>query len=326
MQKQNMILAMILLSVMIVLPTMIVLPFHDTPTQAAPPTQDVPTTQDDTESNVVVKVKRTQTDTIDRLPLEDYVTQVVASEIPAEFEPEALKAQALAARTYILNTIAHTEQDAAFHVKDTVDDQVFHSEEELRDMWGVKYSDYMNKIETAVKATEGEVITYDGEPITAAFFSTSNGYTENAEDYWQNEIPYLKSVSSPWDQASPAFTDQEIFTYDDISNLLNLDSSLFKVEDISRTESGRVASITINHQSYTGREIREQLGLRSNDFTIETTGEHVIFTTNGYGHGVGMSQYGANGMAKEGYTYSDIINHYYQNVTIEPLTQVETVS
>ncbi|MDQ0160614.1 stage II sporulation protein D [Alkalibacillus salilacus] len=319
MQKQSMMIAMILVAVIVMIPTMIVLPFHDTPTEAAPPSND---TNEQTQANgesVTVKIKRTESEQIDELPLDQYVTQVVASEIPAEFEMEALKAQALAARTYIANKMAHTESDQAFHVKDTVDDQVFHSENELRDMWGVDYSDHMQKIESAVQATEGEIITYDGEPITAAFFSTSNGFTENAEDYWQNEIPYLKSVSSPWDEASPVFNDQAIFTYAEVAQNLGLQESMVNISDLTRTESGRVDTVTINDETFSGREVREQLGLRSNDFEVETTAEHIIFKTNGYGHGVGMSQYGANGMAKEGSTYKEIVHHYYQGVSVEPL-------
>ncbi|KAB8126761.1 stage II sporulation protein D, partial [Gracilibacillus oryzae] len=187
-------------------------------------------------------------------------------------------------------------------------------------------SDYhwkMDKITEAVAATQGEIITYNKEPITPAFFSTSNGYTENSEDYWQNELPYLKIVESPWDEElSPKFLNQIILTANEVQQKLGVNLSA-NVQDfqITRTDSNRVETATIAGTAFSGREIREKLNLPSNDFTITRKNDHFVFTTKGYGHGVGMSQYGANGMALEGKNYQDIISYFYKGTAIETLEQ-----
>ncbi|GAA0468588.1 stage II sporulation protein D [Alkalibacillus silvisoli] len=325
MRRQGLILGIILLAVITVIPTLIVIPFAEAATENEHISIDESTeyvSASGENSDIMVEVLREATDQIESVPLEDYVALVVASEIPADFEMEALKAQALAARTYIVQRILHDDPEQEHHVTDTVEHQVFQSEDELREVWGVDYSGNMNKIDQAVQETAGEVITYDGSPITAAFFSTSNGYTENAEDYWQNEIPYLRSVSSPWDEQSPVYRDQEIFTYQEVLQQLGLEGNSFEVTNTTRTESNRIQEITVNGETFSGREIREKLDLRSNDFTIEAKADHIIFKTNGFGHGVGMSQYGANGMAQSGNTYHDIVKHYYQGVEIETLEHV----
>lgn len=323
-KRQGLILGIILLAVITIIPSLIVIPFAEAATENGhinieQSTEHVSTTGG--EDGIMVNVLRESTDAIETVPLEDYVALVVASEIPADFEMEALKAQALAARTYVVQRLIHGS-DEEYHVTDTVDHQVFQSESELREAWGVNYSGNMGKINQAVQETSGEIITYDGTPITAAFFSTSNGYTENAEDYWQNEIPYLRSVSSPWDEQSPVYRDQEIFAYSEVLHLLGLSGNTFDVSNIVRTDSNRVKELVINGETFSGREVREKLGLRSNDFSIEAEADHIIFKTNGYGHGVGMSQYGANGMAQSGNSYQDIVQHYYQDVQIE---SIETI-
>src|SRR5699024_1238993 len=132
--------------------------------------------------------------------LETYVTRVIASEMPTEFELEALKAQGVVARTYIVSHLLHQEET---NISDTTDHQVYRNEEELRELWGDDFQHKMGKLTEAVAATKGEILTYNEWPITASYFSTSNGYTENSEDYWEEDIPYLRSVPSPWDEDSP---------------------------------------------------------------------------------------------------------------------------
>ncbi len=323
MRKQILILAGILLFVITILPSIIVIPFIEATSSETVGTETEVTTEVNVdESEPHISVMRTNSGEIEEVPLEQYVVSVVASEVPAEFEIEAIKAQAVAARTYIIDRLMHSA-DEEYDVTDTVDHQVYKNYDELRDAWGVDYSWKINKITQAVNETRGEVLTYDGNPITAAFFSTSNGYTENAEDYWQNEIPYLKSVQSPWDEQSPKYIEQEIFEMNEVGERLGLGQIMtLEVGNMTRTDSNRIREITINGETFTGREVREKLDLRSNDFTIEIKGDHVIFTTRGFGHGVGMSQYGANGMAKEGRTYEDIVKHYYQGIDI---TNVDTL-
>ncbi|GGM32480.1 stage II sporulation protein D [Paraliobacillus quinghaiensis] len=267
-----------------------------------------------------VQVTRSKTDQTETVLLEDYVTRVVASEMPAEFEEEALKAQALAARTYIVNYLAQTQSDGKeLHVKDTVQHQVYKNDEELREVWGSDYNWKMKKIQQAVAATVGQILTYNDQPITPAFFSTSNGYTENSEDYWQNALPYLTSVASPWDEDSPKFLDQKIIPIKEVESKLGVlipDNTTFPV---TKTESNRIKTVEIAGKTFTGRDVRQKLDLRSSDFEIEQKSDHIIFTTKGYGHGIGMSQYGANGMAEEGKNYQEIVTYYYQGVEIDTI-------
>ncbi|WP_334110123.1 stage II sporulation protein D, partial [Anoxybacillus sp.] len=165
---------------------------------------------------------------------------------------------------------------------------------------------------------------YNNEPIEAAFFSTSNGYTENSEAYWQNAFPYLTSVESPWDEQSPKFYEQVTFSVREFEQRLGVtlpkDGSVGKV--IARTPGKRVALVDINGKQLTGREVREKLQLKSTDFTWTRQGHNIVITTKGYGHGVGMSQYGANFLAKQGKTYKDIVTYYYQGVRIQDVSLV----
>lgn len=271
------------------------------------------------EAPISVSVMRTDMDEVEQVPLESYVTHVVASEMPTEFEIEALKAQSLAARTYIVQHLLYQDDE---EITDKVDHQVYKDEQELREQWGEEYQEKMNKLKDAVSATEGEIITYDDHPITAAYFSTGNGYTENSEDYWDEELPYLRSVESPWDEKSPNFLNQEVFTKDEIAQSLNVTISDNDDIEISRTKSNRVDQVELSGKAFTGREVREKLSLPSSDFTIEKENDHFIFTTKGYGHGIGMSQYGANGMAEEGKTYDEIIEYFYQDIDIQTINEI----
>ncbi|WP_217586423.1 stage II sporulation protein D [Lentibacillus saliphilus] len=313
-----------LMAIILIVPTLIVIPFMDSgPPQTTADEQTEPIQLLDGDSHLSVSVMRNQSKEIEEIPLEQYVAGVVSAEMPAEFEVEALKAQALAARTYIVNHLLHQTNEENANITDTVDHQVYKSDTELRERWGKDYNWKMRRIQEAVAATKGEVLTYDDVTITPAFFSTSNGYTENSEDYWENELPYLRSVASPWDKASPKFLDQKIFTLQEVESALGItipnDGSMQMT--ITRTESGRVETLNLGAVDFSGRTIREKLGLRSSDFSIKQKNNHFIFTTKGYGHGIGMSQYGANGMAKEGKSYRDIIQYYYKGVDINLLSE-----
>ncbi|MET1030715.1 stage II sporulation protein D [Domibacillus tundrae] len=260
-----------------------------------------------------VDVVRSDTQKTESVPLEEYVAGVVAAEMPASFEKEALKAQAVAARTFIL-----TQTLKGLDVTDTVDDQVFKDEEDQKEMWGEDFETNKTKIEAAARETEGEVLVYNGKPITAAFFSSGNGQTENAEEYWQSAEPYLVSVASPWDAAAPNFEQEVVLTKQEVEEKLgvSLPESGSVGAITKKTTGGRIGAITIDGKSFTGRSIRETLGLPSADFQMTVSDGDVVVTTKGYGHGIGMSQYGANGMAKEGKKYGDITAHYYPGAVI----------
>lgn len=212
-------------------------------------------------------------------------------------------------------------------VTDSIQHQVFLSDEELRERWGIHYKENMAKLNQAIHETMGQVVTYQGKPIVAFYFSTSNGYTENAEDYWGKAVPYLKSVPSPWDLHSPKFEDTVTISMQNMLSALNVDAAVAAstgetwIKLLEKTPSNRVKKIKIGDKIFTGREIREKLKLPSTSFTWEIHQGAITFHTKGYGHGVGMSQYGADGMAKEGKTAEEIVQYYYQGVQITDIKQ-----
>lgn len=259
----------------------------------------------------VITLRRTNGEVV-QLNLEEYLIGVVAAEMPASFNVEALKAQAVVARTYTLKLI-----ESGRVITDDVSTQVYKSNGELRSMWGPSYSMYYNKIRNAVSSTKGMCIKYNDVLIDAVYHSTSNGYTEDSVNAWGNNIPYLKSVTSPWDTSTSSYLRSQIIDFEKITNVLGIDfNDSSSIEIISRDNSNRISKIKFNENVYSGVEIRNKLGLRSADFDFDITSEGVVFTTRGYGHGVGMSQYGANGMASVGYSFDKILNHYYTGVQI----------
>ena len=323
--KRLLVIGTILCSIILGIPAMLVLTFSSDDQPNTPAIQTAAsigaTEPAEQGENVTVPVFRSQLNTIEEVALEEYVMGVVASEMPAEFEMEALKAQALTARTYIIKQLMKPGDigipDGAV-VTDTVMHQVYKSKEELKEAWQKDFEWKYTRIQEAVMQTKGQVLTYDGQPITAAFFSTSNGYTENSEDYWQNPFPYLRSVESPWDETSPRYVAQLKMSVQEFQQKLGVqlpgDGSIGKI--VNRTDGNRVATVNIGGKELTGREIREKLELNSTDFRWQRQGNEIVIQTKGWGHGVGMSQYGANGMAKEGRTYQDIVQHYYQGVSV----------
>lgn len=270
-------------------------------------------------SNKVIKVKRNSTGNIDEVPLEEYVIGVVAGEMPASFNIEALKAQAVASRTYALKKSESSKGD--YDVVDTTSNQVYINYDEMKEKWQNNYETYVKKIKEAVLETKGEVILYNNDLIDAMFFSTSNGYTENSADIFSNSMPYLVSVDSSWDKdESPAFSSTKEVSKSEFLFNLGLDSnSSINVGNIEKTNTGRVKTITINNKKFDASKIRSIFNLKSTSFTIKVNQDKVTFDVNGYGHGVGMSQYGASGMAKAGYKYKDILNHYYKNCNIKKI-------
>ncbi len=271
---------------------------------------------------------------VEKIPLETYVRGVVAAEMPIDFELEALKAQAIASRTYIVRRMLDRRSGevsasagtlpADAWVTDTEADQVYIGDSELRDRWGTDYEARSEKLDRAVAETAGQILTYQGSPILAAFFSTSNGYTENSEDYWTQFVPYLRSVSSPWDAGlSPKYTATARFSVSAFLQKLGLpaaskeDNLPMRILDL--TAGHRIKTIRIADHLFTGREVREKLGLPSSQFAWKQENGMIELTTRGYGHGVGMSQWGADGMAKEGKSAEQILTYYYRGVKIEPI-------
>lgn len=290
------------------------------------------------DSSLVVRVFLTKEKRVVEVPLESYIRGVIASEMPAHFHPEALKAQALAARTYIVERLMKNdfsdmsrwgEEAKSAVVTDTALHQVYTTDQELRKKWGSEYWKNVRRMDEAVRSTKGQIITYQSKPIYAAFFSTSNGRTENSEDYFTNRYPYLRSVNSAWDRLSPKY--QQVHTWEISDFIEKLESETGKriamstssgqqmIRVLERTPGNRIAEIQIGDRKFTGREVREALQLASTDFSWQIKGKKILIITRGYGHGVGMSQWGANLMAQQGKKVSEIIAHYYKGVKIEKI-------
>lgn len=269
-------------------------------------------------NETLIKVKQTNKNKIIEIDIEDYVRGVLAGEMPISFEIEALKAQAVAARTYGLRRISRNNK---YDVVDTVMNQVYKDDETLKQTWGNNYDTYMDKIKKAVEETKGEYVDYNGTYADTLFFSTSVGNTENSEEIFGTKISYLQSVSSEWDEeVSPIYEEKNIFTRENFCKKLNLsDCSKIYVNVLEETSTGRIKKIEINNKIFTGTEVAYYLGVRSNYFYIYIENNNVVVKTKGFGHGVGMSQYGAEGMANNGYTYKEILEHYYQGTTIKNL-------
>ena len=268
-------------------------------------------------TNNTIRVKDEQTNIIKEIPFEEYIKGVVAGEMPATFELEALKAQAVASRSYAMYQMTATK-DKAYDVVNTTANQVYLTDEQLKDNWKEDYPEKINKIKTAIAETSGEYLTYNGEIVNAMFFSTSVGATENSEEVFVSALPYLRSVDSTWDKESPVYIDTYTFTLEDFYKKLNLPfKQTLKIEVTEKTSTGRTKALKINDQEMKGRDVATKLSLRSNYFDIVQNQNNITITTKGFGHGVGMSQYGANGMAKEGYKYDQILKHYYKNTEIK---------
>ncbi len=268
-------------------------------------------------SNMMVRVK--QDDEIIKVPFEDYIVGVLAGEMPVSFELEALKAQAVAARSYVMKKM-QANIDKEYDVVDTVMNQVYLDDEHLQEVWKDDYTNNINKIKQAVLETFNEYLEYDGKVVDAMFFSTSVGYTENSEEVFTSKVPYLRSVESTWDSISPVYEVNYTFSLEDFYNKLNLNySETLNIELLDTTSTGRVKKLKINGVTLEGNTVVTNLKLKSNHFTIKLDNNKIYITTKGYGHGVGMSQYGAQAMALNGYKYDEILKHYYQGVEIKKI-------
>ncbi len=251
----------------------------------------------------------------------EYICGVVAAEMPALYESEALKAQAVAAYTYAYRKRA-ANKDAEYHLTSSpLTDQCFGDEQARREKWGDKFEEYEQKIKAAVEEVCGQLITYGGEPIFAAYHAMSSGVTETAENIWGGSQPYLCSVESEWDKSAENYKTEATVTPDELKTKLELPNLPESVTDwvieCKRSEAGTVLEFKLCENVFTGTEVREALELRSPNFEISYSDGNYIFTVYGSGHGVGMSQNGANEMAKEGKTYREILLWYYSGCEIE---------
>ena len=257
-----------------------------------------------------------------KVSLEDYVLGVVLGEMPASFEEEALKAQAVATRTYTLRKIMKQDKHSDADVcTDASCCQAYFRKNDYLATRGT--AEDFGKIEAAVKDTKSQVLYYHGELIEATYFSCSGGMTEDAVAVWGSDVPYLASVASPGEDSAKHFATVTTYTKDDFFHRLGLSARHLTADDITftYTSGGGVMQMQLFGASYTGTRVRELLKLPSTAFSVSIVGDNVIINSKGYGHRVGMSQYGADAMALNGSTYDEILSHYYGGTTLEYLSE-----
>lgn len=258
-----------------------------------------------------ISIYDADTEDVFSIPLEEYVLKVLSKEMPASFEKEALKAQAVAIRTYTLkkkqtknekhkNAVVCTDSNHCMAYSDAEIDE-----------------EYREKLENAVLETEGQTLWFENDYASTVFHAISSGKTENSADIWGGQVPYLISVESGEDKEVKGYETKVKVSYNDLISKLGAKDYEKVIGDMERTKTGTVKNITLCEKEYTGAKIREIFNLRSANFTIEEKDGEYIFTVYGYGHGVGMSQHGANNYAKAGYTYEDILSHYYPGTLLK---------
>ncbi|SET18580.1 stage II sporulation protein D [Anaerobranca gottschalkii] len=292
-----------------------------------------PNDLDLTYENIKINVYFHKEDKLKEMELEEYIVGVVAGEMPARFDIEALKAQAVIARTYAVTRMrlfggsGYSGYPGADICDDYRHSQHYLTPTEAKSNWPFwQRSIYWRKIVEAVYSTKGEIITYQGKPIDALYHSTCGGATENSEEVFTYAIPYLRGVTCLYCKDSPRFTQKVTYTKTGFINILEgeglqrvVGAREIDMGIVSKTNSDRITYFRIGDKIFRGTDVRLLFKLNSARFTYNYDGANIVFNVVGYGHGVGMCQYGANGLAKKGYNYKDIINYYYTDVELENL-------
>lgn len=276
-----------------------------------------------------VSVYVKEEDKVYDMNMTQYLKEVVSAEMPAEFNREALRAQAIAARTYLINRMRAyqkseipPEHKGAYICTDATHCKAWISEEKRRELWGKdKADEYWDKISDAVESTGKLILTYNNEPISAVFHSTSSGFTENAKDVWGGEAAYLVSVKSEGDTQSPKYSSEKEITIEEFKktaeeNIAGVNWENPLIGDIVRSDAGGIMTITVGGVVVKGTDFRFMYDLRSTNIEFEITDSTVKMKVLGYGHGVGMSQYGANYLAEHGKNFEDILKTYYTGVEL----------
>lgn len=281
-------------------------------------------TLEQSEGTDKVSVYIKKEDRVVEMDTAQYLKEVVAAEMPVDFHSEALKAQAVAARTYMVNRRNNggTDIHKGAHIcTDSTHCKAWIAESERKEIWGEDAEEKWAKISRAVDETSGIIMTYEGKPISAVFHSTSSGKTENAVDVWGGDVPYLVSVDSVGDTESPKFNSELTLSVEDFrqtasKSIAGIDWSLGNFSEIFRSEAGGIRSLKIGGVAISGTTFRSIFSLRSTNAEITESNGNITITTKGYGHGVGMSQYGANYLASQGKGYQEILQTYYTGIKI----------
>ena len=282
---------------------------------ATEPTREQQVQQQSAEQ-VVVRMSEGETE----LNMQDYLTGVLLAEMPVDFDMEALKAQAVVSRTYALrrNTAGKKHPQNAVCTESSCC-QAYRSIDDFLSKGGTE--EMLEKVSQAVISTQDLVLTYDGDLIEATYFSCSGGRTEDAVAVWGTDIPYLQAVDSPGEEGAAHFVDTVEFTCDEFAALLGISPSEVILGAITYTDGGGVATIVIGGKKFSGIEVRQKLGLRSTAFSMYASGGVIYVSTKGFGHRVGMSQYGAEAMAVRGSDYQEILYHYYPGTQLTVYTR-----
>lgn len=327
--------ALTLLILLFLAPVIFLRPASEGPVEESrPPAATLPASQvaesprEGTDASTLIRVRMSD-ESVTTLSMADYLWRVVAAEMPASFELEALKAQAVTARTYTLYQMSiganpnHPDADMCTEIGCC---QAYIDPMEAAANWGQAAPDYASKITQAVSSTDGQAVLYDGAPIDAVFFSSAAGRTMDSVEVWGGSVPYLAGVESPEGAEVPNYCSTVTVPAEEFRSAF---LQKYPEADLSGepggwfgeaefTSSGAVGTVKIGGVTVKGTAIRSLFGLRSTSFTVSAGGENITFSVTGYGHGVGMSQYGANAMAKEGKSYLDILTHYYTGVSVAP--------
>ncbi len=280
---------------------------------------DVPYVKD---KNSIDKIKVLFEDTVTEYSIDDYVFGVVAAEMPALYHEEALKAQAVAAYTFALYSINNNKSTKYDISSDPNTAQSFITRRQATEKWGEKATEYTKKIDDCIAAAKGQILVYDDKPIFAAYHAISPGRTNTCLDVWGKDLPYLKSVDSFGDKLANGYLSEVTFTAEEIAEKLKTVSNAVGeaqnyFTDFSTSENGYVKSINYCGKKVNGSQISKLLGLRSSNFELGFSDNVFTFKVTGYGHGVGLSQTGADYMANQGSTYEEILLHYYKDAVLQ---------
>ena len=327
--RQSVAVSAVLMAILFVLPLAVIVPFRSelfSSEERAAQSQKDPFVPGELDGETVLKVL--DGDEVREMTVGEYLVGVVRAEMPASFEEEALKAQAVAARTYTYYKIqtGGNHGDTADICTDSTCCQAYIGEEQARSTWGAEADENESKIEAAVRDTDGQVILCGGVPILAVFHSSSAGMTRAAGQVWLNDLPYLQSVTSPEQGNSiPNYYSRTEFTQEQFREKVLAAEPEADLSGPAETwlqnavtdTAGSVSTVDVGGVTVKGSTLRSILGLRSACFEWEVQDGKLVFFVTGYGHGVGMSQYGAQQMAKDGADYLEILTHYYTGVTVE---------
>ena len=329
--KKYLIYLLLFITLCFLIPVIFTKPFETKTVEVAQNLEEILHSTYDYKKYQTVRLLHTKTNKVEELNLDEYLYGVVSAEMPANFEDEALKAQAVVARTYTLYKIVHnsTKHKNADICDNSSCCQAWISKEDRIAKWSEdKREEYWNKIVKAVNNTQGKIITYNNEPINAFFHSNSGGATEAPINVWGGSgYPYLQSVSTAGEDVYSQYSSTVTVTQTQFTETIKKVHSNFKIDFSKKdcikvkkyTEGNRVKTIQVGNLSLSGVEMRTLFGLRSANFKITMEGKNITFEVTGYGHGVGMSQTGADSMAKQGSTYDKIIKHFYTGVEIQDI-------